>query len=91
MPKYIHRNRRGPPFSARIGELICQPPKIGHVQIVSSLNHSSDSSARSHEKVPTKAVHMPKFQREEMASRAKAVVLILWYALARSVALLTHA
>ena len=30
-----------------------------------------------HENVPTKALHMPRFHREEMASSAKAVVLIL--------------
>jgi hypothetical protein len=37
----------------------------------------SEASARANEKVPTNAVHMPRFHREEIASRANAVVLML--------------
>ena len=44
-----------------------------------------------HENVPTNALHMPRFHSDATASSANAVVLILWYACARSVALLTHA
>jgi hypothetical protein len=58
----------------------------------SRATHGCTSARRyTHENVPTKELHMPRFHREEMASSANAVVFMLWYAFARSVALLTPA
>ncbi len=40
-------------------------------------DEGGEALARANENVPTNAVHMPRFHREEIASRAKAVVLML--------------
>jgi hypothetical protein len=91
MPKHVHGHWCSASVGARVGELVRQPTEVGHAERVTQCKQNSEGPQLTHENVPTKALHMPRFHREEIASMAKAVVLMLWYAFARSVALLTPA